>query len=236
MPNIVLYLNSSISRLHYDFVYIHYKAYFKHDNFEEKGLNNFPICRLSNVKNDNIPTAILKCCLLAPFLCVIILMLMLFFLMLTTLIWEYKNCQITSISNSFRSLIVLTTNVFCKGIDFISVHYDTSMCENYISELYLVNFETKNVLDLVLHTGFKTMDQIFKIHVYTNQNYSSCKHGELMIKTTKLWEKKPIQLYPLLWNHSVTLWLNYSYHAPKILKLYRKLWNFICYEETMVLY
>ena len=86
MPNIVLYLNSSISRLHYDFVYIHYKAYFKHDNFEEKGLNNFPICRLSNVKNDNIPTAILKCCLLAPFLCVIILMLMLFFLMLTILI------------------------------------------------------------------------------------------------------------------------------------------------------
>lgn len=67
MPNIVLYLNSSISRLHYDFVYIHYKAYFKHDNSEEKGLNNFPICRLSNVKNDNIPTAILKCCLLAPF-------------------------------------------------------------------------------------------------------------------------------------------------------------------------
>ena len=122
--------------------------------FEEKALNNFQICRLSNVKNDNIPTAILKCCLLAPFLCVIILMLMLFFLMLTTLIGEYKNCQITSISNSFRSLIVLTTNVFCKGIDFISVHH-TSMCENCIFEIYIVNFETKNVLDRVLHTGFK---------------------------------------------------------------------------------
>ena len=46
--------------------------------FEEKALNNFQICRLSSVKNDNIPTAILKCCLLALFLCVIILMLMLF--------------------------------------------------------------------------------------------------------------------------------------------------------------
>lgn len=66
------------------------------------------------------------------------------------------------------------------------------MCENYIFEIYLVNFETKNVLDLVLHTGFKTIDQIFKI--YTNQNYSSCKHGELMIKTTKLWEKNPFNL------------------------------------------
>ena len=28
--------------------------------FEEKALNNFPICRFSNVKNDNIPIAILK--------------------------------------------------------------------------------------------------------------------------------------------------------------------------------
>lgn len=76
------------------------------------------------------------------------------FLMLTTLIWEYKNGQITSISNSFRSLIDLTTKIYCKGVDFISV-YHTSMCENYIFEIYLVNFETKNVLDLVLHTGFK---------------------------------------------------------------------------------
>ena len=71
-------------------------------------------------------------------------------------------------------------------MSFAKELHHTSMCENYISEIYLVNVETKNVLDLVLHTGFKTMDQIFKIHVYINQNYSSCKHGKLMIKTTKL--------------------------------------------------
>ena len=57
--------------------------------FEEKALNNFPICRLSNVKNDNIPIAILK----MLFACTFITTCMCYyrdvgaiFLMLTTLI------------------------------------------------------------------------------------------------------------------------------------------------------
>ena len=64
MPNIVLYLKSGISIKIALWLCVYlciFTITLNMITFEEKALNNFQICWLSNVKNDNIPTAILIC-------------------------------------------------------------------------------------------------------------------------------------------------------------------------------